>query len=97
MKVELKEDEEEIYISCMGSGIEARRLVKRLWKNGKYDFSFAEKPRFVDDRIYQIHISYNYITGRCDVDVCGQETVINILAYSEYTVLAVTSYSYGID
>ena len=97
MKVELKEDEEEIYISCMGYGIEARRLVKRLWKNGNYDFSFNEKPSFANDKIYQIHISYNYITGRCDVNVCGQETVIKILAHSEHTVLNVTSYSYGID
>ena len=35
MKVELKEDEQEIYISCMGSGIEARRLTKKVMEEWK--------------------------------------------------------------
>ena len=86
------------YTCFMGSGIEVQRLVKRLWKDWiHYDFfSFCDRPWFSPNKIYQIHVSYNDDTSKFDVSVCGQETVIAILANSDSKVLSTTSYSYGV-
>ena len=84
------------YTCFMGSGIEAQRLIKKLWNDWvHYDFSFCTRPRFNPNRIYQIHVSYNDTSSKFDVSVCGQETVIAFLANSGSKILSTTSYSYG--
>ena len=84
------------YTSFMGSGVEVQRLIKKLWKDWvHYDFSFCTRPQFNSNKIYQIHVSYNEDTSKFDVSVCGQETVIAILANSDSKVLSTKSYSYG--
>ena len=43
MRVDYIEDEIVYYTSLMGSGEEMNRLIKRLWKNPYYDFSFSPR------------------------------------------------------
>ena len=43
MRVDFIEWEDEYYTSFMGCGTEISRLIKKLWKNPYYDFSFVKK------------------------------------------------------
>ena len=43
MRVDYIEDDIVYYASLMGCGEEMNRLIKRLWKNPYYDFSFFGK------------------------------------------------------
>lgn len=43
MRVDYVDNGELYYTSLMGSGEEMNRLIKRLWGNPYYDFSFSEK------------------------------------------------------
>nr|DAL18570.1 MAG TPA_asm: hypothetical protein [Caudoviricetes sp.] len=95
MRVDFIECDDIYYTSFMGCGTEINRLIKRLWKNTCYDFSFCEKPRCNSSRIYQLDITYNDGTSRYDVFLCGQETVIANLMNSKERVISTSSYSYG--
>lgn len=83
------------YTAFMSCGVEMNRLIKRLWKNPYYDFSFCEMPHCSLNRIYVLEISYNDFTGRYDVALCGQETVIVNLMDSQMTIVKTVTYSYG--
>lgn len=95
MRVDFIEWEDEYYTSFMGCGTEINRLIKKLWKNPYYDFSFCEKPKCNASRIYQLDITFNDDTSRYDVFLCGQETVIANLMNSKERVISTSSYSYG--
>lgn len=95
MRVDYIEDDIVYYTSIMGSGEEMNRLIKRLWKNPYYDFSFSEKPRCRLSRIYQLHIIYNNFTSRYDISLVGQETVFSILKDTSIKITNTTTYSYG--
>ena len=95
MRVDYIEDDIIYYTSLMGCGEEMNRLIKRLWKNPYYDFSFSEKPYCMLNRIYQLHIIYNDFTSRYDVSLVGQETVFAILKDTNIKITNTTTYSYG--
>lgn len=96
MRVDFIECEDVYYTSFMGCGTEINRLIKRLWKNPYYDFSFCEKPKCIRRRIYQLDVTFNEDRCRYDVFLCGQETVIANLYDNNENVIATSKFSYGI-
>lgn len=95
MRVDYIEEEIVYYTSLMGSGEEMNRLIKRLWKNPYYDFSFSKKPWCIPNRLYQLNIIYNNFTCGYDVSLVGQETVFVFLKDTNIKITNTTTYSYG--
>lgn len=95
MRVDYVDNGDLYYSSLLGSGEEMNRLIKRLWKNPYYDFSFAEKPWCMPNRIYMLDISYNDNTSRYDVALAGQETVFVILKNTKDKITNSLTFSYG--
>ena len=95
MRVDYIEDDIVYYTSVMGSGEEMNRLIKRLWKNPYYDFSFSEKSQCMLNRVYQMNIIYNNFTSRYDVSLVGQETVFVFLKDTNIKITNTTTYSCG--
>lgn len=95
MRIDYIECEEIYYTALMGSGEEMNRLIKRLWKNPYYDFSFTEKPWCMPNRLYMLDITYNDSTSRYDVALAGQETVFVILKSTNVKITSTVSFSYG--
>ena len=82
------------YTSFTSGGKEMNRLIKRLWRNPYYDFSFSVMPHCAPRFVYQINIAFNSFTERYDVTLWNQETVIANLACNS-KITRTTSYSYG--